>query len=135
MSAPSAARLTIGADELGCRALDPIGELSVRSWKNWAEALRQNTHALYLAGKDPRVPILAKFVVVIVVAYALSPIDLIPDFIPIVGYVDDLLLLPIGIWIAVRLIPDEIWQDCRERARRSNQRVVISRIFLKSFSP
>jgi uncharacterized membrane protein YkvA (DUF1232 family) len=76
---------------------------------------------------DPRVPILTKIVVVIVVAYALSPIDLLPDFIPVIGYLDDLLILPIGIWIAVRLIPDEIWIECRERAGRSSANIRSSR--------
>lgn len=93
--------------------------MSLRSWKNWADTLLENTYGLYLAGRDPRVPIVAKIIVVIVVAYALSPIDLVPDFIPVVGYLDDLLLLPLGIWVAVRLIPDEIWLECRLRAKRT----------------
>ena len=81
-----------------------------------ATQLKRELVALYLASRDPRTPWYAKTVIVAVVAYALSPIDLIPDFIPIFGYLDDLVLLPIGIWLAIRMIPPEILQDCRERA-------------------
>jgi len=83
------------------------------AWKQWASALKKNTYALYLASKDPRVPTLAKIIVGLVVAYALSPIDLIPDFIPVIGYLDDLLLLPLGIWLAIRLIPGSVWEECQ----------------------
>ena len=81
------------------------------SWKKRAEALKKNTYALYLASRDPRVPVLAKIVAGFTVAYALSPIDLIPDFIPVIGYLDDLLLLPIGIWLAIRLVPENVWRE------------------------
>jgi uncharacterized membrane protein YkvA (DUF1232 family) len=83
------------------------------SWKEWAASLKKNTYALYLASKNPGVPFLAKIIIAMVLAYALSPIDLIPDFIPIIGYLDDLLLLPIGIWIAIRLIPQAEWKACQ----------------------
>ena len=83
------------------------------AWKKWVSALKQNTYALYLASRDPRVPILAKVVIGLVVAYALSPIDLIPDFIPLIGYLDDLILLPLGIWLSIRLIPQEVWRECQ----------------------
>ncbi|MCX4186544.1 YkvA family protein [Methylophaga sp. OBS4] len=63
-------------------------------------------------------PILAKIVIVIVVAYVLSPVDLIPDFIPVIGYLDDMLLLPIGIWLAIRLIPEETWLSCQAAAKK-----------------
>ncbi len=86
--------------------------------KTWAAALKQHIRALYLAMKDPRVPRLAKVLIALVVAYALSPIDLIPDFIPILGYLDDLLLLPLGIWLAIRLIPADLWAQCKEAAAR-----------------
>ena len=85
-------------------------------WKKWATALKKNTYALYLASRDPRVSILAKIVIGLVVAYALSPIDLIPDFIPIIGYLDDLILLPLGIWLSIRLIPQDVWQECQALA-------------------
>ena len=86
-------------------------------WKNWAAALKQDTYALYLAARDPRVPVVAKLVVVLVVAYALSPIDLIPDFIPVLGYLDDMLLLPMGIALAIKLMPRDVWEECRSQAR------------------
>ncbi len=88
------------------------------NWKVHAEALKNNTYALYLASKHPRTPLLAKLVVLATVAYALSPLDLIPDFIPILGYLDDLILLPAGIWLALRLLPASVWVECQERAAR-----------------
>jgi len=81
------------------------------AWKKWASSLKKNTYALYLASKDPRVPIFPKIIIGLVVAYALSPIDLIPDFIPVIGYLDDLLLLPLGVWLAIRLIPLPVWKE------------------------
>lgn len=86
------------------------------AWKKWASSLKKNTYALYLASKDPRVPTLAKIIIGLVVAYALSPIDLIPDFIPVIGYLDDLLLLPIGIYLAIQLIPLSVWKECQALA-------------------
>ena len=71
---------------------------------------------LWLAARDPRVPMLAKLLAGLVAAYALSPIDLIPDFIPVLGYLDDLLIVPAGIWLAVRMIPDELLIELRVRA-------------------
>jgi uncharacterized membrane protein YkvA (DUF1232 family) len=81
-----------------------------------AVSLRINLYALYLASRDTRVPGLAKLIVIVVVAYALSPIDLIPDFIPVIGYLDDAILLPLGVWLAIRLIPQDIWRECQARA-------------------
>jgi len=86
------------------------------SWRQWANALRQNSYALYLAGRDPRVPLLAKLLVGLVVAYALSPIDLIPDFIPVMGQLDDLVLVPLGIHLALKMIPPAVWEECLHRA-------------------
>lgn len=85
-------------------------------WKGWARALKREIHALYLACRDPRTPWYAKLVAGLVAAYALSPIDLIPDPIPIVGYLDDLILLPLGIILARKLIPPDVLEDCRRRA-------------------
>ena len=79
--------------------------------------MKQDTYALYLASRDPRVPLAAKLVVVLVVAYALSPIDLIPDFIPVLGYLDDMLLLPLGIAMAIKLMPRDVWDECKHQAR------------------
>ncbi len=89
---------------------------SKASWKAQARALKRNTYALYLAGRDPRVPWLAKAIIGLTLAYALSPIDLIPDFIPVLGYLDDLLLVPAGLWLAIRLVPAAVWRDCQARA-------------------
>lgn len=78
-----------------------------------ARDLKKELKALYLVYKRPDTPWYAKVVIVIVVGYALSPIDLIPDFIPVLGYIDDLILIPLGILIVIRLIPDEIMDECR----------------------
>jgi uncharacterized membrane protein YkvA (DUF1232 family) len=86
------------------------------AWKRRAAALQQDTYALYLAAQDPAVPRAAKVLLAVIVGYALSPIDLIPDFVPILGYLDDLVLLPLGIAMAVRLIPPQVWTDCKARA-------------------
>ncbi len=84
--------------------------------KAHAKALKGKIHALYLAARDPRTPWYAKALIACVVAYALSPIDLIPDFIPVLGYLDDLILLPLGIYLALKLIPAEVLIDARRRA-------------------
>jgi uncharacterized membrane protein YkvA (DUF1232 family) len=84
--------------------------------KSQAKRLKTELSALALAARDPRVPWYAKLLAVIVLAYAFSPIDLIPDFIPVLGYLDDLLLLPLGIWLVLRLIPDPVMADCRVQA-------------------
>ena len=84
--------------------------------KSWARLLKQNIVMLWFATKHPQTPWLPKSVCIFIVAYALSPIDLIPDFIPILGYVDDLILLPVLIWIAIRLIPNQIIQESRVEA-------------------
>lgn len=87
-----------------------------QSWRERIRALKHKTLALYLAARHPGTPWYAKVFVAVVAAYALSPIDLIPDFVPVLGYVDDLLLVPLGIALAVRLVPAEIMEDCRARA-------------------
>ena len=88
--------------------------------KATATRLRRELFALYLAARDPRTPWYAKAVVACVVAYALSPIDLIPDFIPVLGYVDDLLLLPLGIYLALKIIPQQVLAESRQRAARTS---------------
>ena len=89
--------------------------------KRWARGIVRDVLALWLAARDPRVPWIAKAVAAVVAAYALSPIDLIPDFIPVIGYLDDLVLVPLGILLAVRLVPPELMAEFRaaaaERAR------------------
>jgi len=91
----------------------------VDAWRQRARQLKTETYALYLAYRDPRTPWYARLVVACVVAYALSPIDLIPDFVPLLGYVDDLILVPLGIALALRLIPPAVMDDCRARAREA----------------
>ncbi len=83
-----------------------------------AEELERSSYALYLAYRDPRTPWWARAWAALVLAYALSPIDLIPDFIPILGYLDDLLLVPAGIALAIKMIPPEVWAESRARAER-----------------
>lgn len=84
--------------------------------KSKARRMKMNVFVLYLAYRDPRVPWYAKAVAVCVVAYAFSPIDLIPDFIPLLGYVDDLIIVPLGIALALRMIPGPVLEDCRAKA-------------------
>jgi uncharacterized membrane protein YkvA (DUF1232 family) len=88
-----------------------------------AGKLKREILALYLAARDPRTPWYAKAFVACVVAYALSPIDLIPDPIPILGYVDDLVLLPLGIYLALQMIPPPVMVECREKASIAQQRL------------
>ena len=98
-------------------------------WKERARALKLETHAVYLASRDARVPWYAKAFAACVVAYALSPIDLIPDPIPVLGYLDDLVLVPLGILAARRMIPDAVMADARlraaELATRPSSRVAV----------
>jgi uncharacterized membrane protein YkvA (DUF1232 family) len=95
---------------------------AIEAWKRRARQLKGDTYALYLAYRDPRVPWYAKACTAFVVAYAFSPIDLIPDFIPVLGYVDDLVLVPLGLMLALRMIPTAVWEECRERAREMEHR-------------
>ena len=84
--------------------------------KQWARRLKRDGVALWIAARDPRTPRLAKAIAAAVAAYALSPVDLVPDFIPILGYLDDLLVVPAGIALAVRLIPPDLMNDFRRQA-------------------
>lgn len=92
--------------------------------KQWARRMKAEVMALYWAYRDPRVPWYAKGFAAVVVAYALSPIDLIPDFIPVLGYVDDVILIPIGIYVAIRLIPPDVLAECREKAASVREKPV-----------
>ena len=89
------------------------------AWKQRARQLQRETYALFLAYRDPRVSWAARIWAACVVAYALSPIDLIPDFIPVLGYLDDLLLIPLGIALALRMIPPEVMADSRAKAQEA----------------
>ncbi len=95
--------------------------MAFEKWKAKARKLKQEVYALYLVSKDRRVPWYARVVAVAVVAYAFSPIDLIPDPIPVLGYLDDLILIPLGIALVIKLIPAEVMQDCREKATLTMQ--------------
>ncbi|QYD68772.1 DUF1232 domain-containing protein [Paraburkholderia edwinii] len=92
--------------------------------KDWARSIKRDAHALYLAARDPRVPWYAKALALCVAGYALSPIDLIPDFIPVLGYLDDVILVPLGIWAVVKLIPTSILAEHRAAASLAVQRPV-----------
>jgi uncharacterized membrane protein YkvA (DUF1232 family) len=92
--------------------------------KQWALVVRRDVHALYLAGRDPRVPWYAKVLALCVAGYALSPIDLIPDFVPVVGYLDDVILVPLGILLVVKLIPPGIMAEHRALAAAAQDRPV-----------
>jgi uncharacterized membrane protein YkvA (DUF1232 family) len=92
--------------------------------QRWAGIMRRDAVALYLAARDPQTPWYAKALAAMVVAYALSPIDLIPDFIPVLGYLDDLLIVPAALWVVLRLIPAEVMADCRARAETIADRPV-----------
>ncbi|MCI2252783.1 DUF1232 domain-containing protein [Domibacillus sp. PGB-M46] len=86
--------------------------------KKWARQLKRQLFMLYFACRDPRVPWYAKLFTACVVAYAFSPIDLIPDFIPVLGYIDDILLVPLGIFFALKMIPKPVMADCEEKAQK-----------------
>ncbi|MCS7178404.1 MAG: DUF1232 domain-containing protein [Anaerolineae bacterium] len=87
------------------------------SWKRRAQNLRADTYALYLAYRDPRTPGYARLFAALVVGYAFSPVDLIPDFVPVLGYLDDLVVVPLGVLLALKMIPPQVWAESRARAR------------------
>jgi uncharacterized membrane protein YkvA (DUF1232 family) len=89
------------------------------SWRHRARQLKTETYALYLAYRDPRTPWYARLFAALVVGYAFSPIDLIPDFIPVLGYLDDLVIVPLGVLLALKMIPPAVWAESRERAQRA----------------
>lgn len=91
------------------------------AWKRRARALQAETYALYLAYRDPRTPWYAKAFAALVVGYAFSPVDLIPDFVPLLGYVDDLVLVPVGVALALKLIPAPVMAEARLRAQEALQ--------------
>lgn len=86
--------------------------------RQWARILKCQTMTLWFCYRHPQTPWLPKWIAIIVVAYALSPIDLIPDFIPVLGYLDDVILLPMGIWLALRLMPPRVLAECEAKARQ-----------------
>lgn len=91
----------------------------VEKWKKKAKALKRELYALYLCARHPKTPIYAKVFALLIVSYALSPIDLIPDFVPVLGYLDDLILIPVGIALLIQMIPSGVLQECRQRAQEN----------------
>ncbi len=91
--------------------------MNLSTLKQWAFSIKRNIYSLYQVTGDPRVPLLPKLIIIGVICYAVSPIDLIPDFIPVLGYLDDLILLPLGIWLAIKLVPPNIWEEYRARSQ------------------
>lgn len=92
--------------------------------RTWARALKRDAHAVWLLARDPRTPWYAKAVALVVAAYALSPIDLIPDVIPVLGYLDDVILVPAGLWLALKLTPPALVAELRARADAGADRPV-----------
>lgn len=90
--------------------------------RQWAKTIKRDVTALWLAARDPRTPWLAKLLALLVAAYALSPIDLIPDFIPVLGYLDDVILVPLGLLLVIRLIPPDLMEEFRASADLAKQR-------------
>jgi uncharacterized membrane protein YkvA (DUF1232 family) len=88
-------------------------------WRAAAQRLERDVYALYLAGRDPRTPWYAKALIAAIVAYAFSPIDLLPDFIPLLGYLDELVLVPLGVLLVRRMVPERVMADCRTRAEEA----------------
>ncbi len=98
----------------------------MQSWKTRASQLKTELHALTIAYRDPRTPLAAKILAAVVIGYAFSPIDLIPDPIPVLGYLDDLILIPLGIALVLRMIPAEVMIEARQQARESNGGGIVS---------
>jgi uncharacterized membrane protein YkvA (DUF1232 family) len=96
--------------------------VNLGEWRRWAGRLESETYALYLAYRDPRMPWYAKLFAALVVGYAFSPIDLIPDPIPVLGYLDDLILVPLGVALAVRMVPEDVLSESRQKARELLER-------------
>ena len=97
-------------------AIESYSSMGKINWKERAKDLKRDVPAVYLTMKDVRTPILPKVIAVLTVVYALSPIDLIPDFIPVLGYLDDLIILPAMVTLMIKLIPKDVWQEKQEEA-------------------
>jgi uncharacterized membrane protein YkvA (DUF1232 family) len=111
---------TMKQSAVGAQVADHFGWFN--RLKRWAKRLKRDVHALWLAARDPRTPWHAKALALLVAAYALSPIDLIPDFIPVVGYLDDLIIAPAGIMLVVWLIPPPLMEEFRATASEAQSR-------------
>jgi len=104
--------------------IEPLTMGTLRRLESWARKLKVEVYALYLAYKDPRVSWYARIFAAVVVGYAFSPIDLIPDVVPVLGYLDDLILIPLGVALAIKMIPPHVLAECREKARDAKDRPV-----------
>ena len=91
--------------------------MDLETWKRWARELTAQTYALYLAYRHPRTPWYAKVLAAVGVGYVFSPIDPIPDFIPVIGLLDEMVVVPIGVALAAKLVPPDVFAECREKAR------------------
>lgn len=100
----------------------------LHGFKQFATKMHLQLKTLYLVSRHPELPVAAKWMALIVVGYALSPIDLIPDFIPIIGYLDELILLPIGIYLTTRLIPKTLWNACQQQVNTTPLVLPVSRV-------
>lgn len=98
--------------------------MALTALRSWARLLKQQALVVYYAARDPRTPWPVRLLALAVAAYALSPIDLIPDFIPVLGLLDDLVLVPLGVWLVLRAMPPDIVRDAREQAERTAARPV-----------
>jgi uncharacterized membrane protein YkvA (DUF1232 family) len=116
-SSPARVAKTTAAAKYVVCGLEPETVSLIGRLKRWAQRLRVEVYALFLAYKDPRVPWYARAFAAVVVAYAFSPIDLILDPIPVLGYLDDLVIIPLGVVLAIKMIPLQILAECREEAR------------------
>jgi len=96
--------------------------MTLTKLKQWAQQLKQDAVAVYYAARDQRTPMAARLLAMAVAAYAFSPIDLIPDFIPVIGYLDDLLIVPLGLMLVIKLIPAPVLADARDKALRILER-------------
>jgi uncharacterized membrane protein YkvA (DUF1232 family) len=107
---------------------NPSGAAMLNRLKARARALKREAYAVYLAARDPSTPWYAKLLIFFVVAHTFSPIDLIPDFVPVLGYLDDLIITPGGLWLAVRLIPPEVMAEARAAAASTNADKSVGRV-------
>jgi uncharacterized membrane protein YkvA (DUF1232 family) len=111
----------------GGEAMNVRGDGLASGLRQWARRIKRDVTALYLAATDPRVPWYAKAVAMAVAAYAVSPIDLIPDFVPVLGYLDDIVIVPLGILLAVKLVPPGLMAEFREAAVQTGAQRAVSR--------
>lgn len=100
-----------------------IPNIKMQIWKKIAGNIKLQIYTLYLVYKDERTPCYIKVFSICIISYFLSPIDIIPDFIPVIGYIDDIIILPIAIYFVLRMIPDEVLNDCKEKAKNTNIKI------------